>query len=1019
MTSLYDQTDDVSPQLDSPLLEEYMQYDPESTHKVKSANTSTTADDFDLNNFIHAHDDHSSYEGSDGVERPGCCPPILSFLLMLILSGGGMAASIMAIIQTLQQRGGQDYRTIIVCVMCAICLMNCVHLAWKGLRLRVLAPASRREIAHLKRVRARLNAEFLTLTEKTELMRADARRLNTVERQLMLLVEGQGVGMPEIIGLARENEEILEEMRENIRRTVSVDVLNVLTSNIGETEIIDDAKAQLLASEISARLAMSSVSIDVSKFQHLLAANPTLLGSVEVVRKLVRPGQSVQGVYDMYSLPVDQARGSVHAARARTAGRSVISLTPRSLRTPSRRSVDDRAKETATGPGAYGPFESKTSPLGDDDDPDRMIPRDRARIKQQLRQFWIMASPFFRETRQAKIMTLILLILLFANSGIKIFFSFLMRDFYTALVKKDAKTFYTILYKFMLSMIVLIPVQVLYKFVRVKFGISWRKWLTQRVLDMYFSNKVYYGLEQQSKSADDTAREYKDRKKDMDNPDQRIQEDVDSFTSYSLSFFLTIIDTILDLCSFSGILFTIMPKLFIAIFIFASVGTLCTVLVGKVLIKLNYESLQREADFRFSLVRIRENAESIAFYKGEGVENREIAGKFKRVISNMTARNWATSRLQVFTNIYNHFTNILPLVILANEYFDGLIEYGVIAQARSAFWHILDDFSLIINEFNGISNFLAGIDRLFFFMKAIQELDQGRNKNDSNVMKPYDDSDPFMPPSDNQIVLREYDPFITLSQHPSAFLEMRNVHLSTPDGKRTLVQHLNLSLMKGNNLLIAGVSGAGKSSLLRAIAGLWNTGSGEIARPRSEDIYFLPQLPYCPPGTLRDQLLYPSTELYDEFDSSRGGPLRGSPNDVANISDEELLNILSAVDLPDLAARAGDGNPMAGISAVQNWSNTLSLGEQQRLAFGRLIVNRPKFVVMDESTSALDVVAERKMYDMMRDYGFVYVSVGHRPTLLQFHEVKLLLKDCSGLASFIPRTDSSRQDEAILQSAVR
>ena len=279
-----------------------------------------------------------------------------------------------------------------------------------------------------------------------------------------------------------------------MRQNVSVDVLNVLTTNIGETEIIDEAKSQLLASEISARLAMRSVSIDAGKFQHLLAANPTLLGSVEVVRKLVHPGQPVQGVYEMYSLPVDQARGSVHAARAQTAGRSVISLTPRLLRTPSRRSVDDRAKETATGPGAYGPFGPKTPPSGDDDDSDRTIPRDRARIKQQLRQFWIMAAPFFRETREAKILTFVLLVLLFANSGVKIFFSFLTRDFYTALVAKDVKTFYTILSKFMLSMVVLIPVQILYKFVRVKFGISWRKWLTQRVLDMYFSNKVRFAV---------------------------------------------------------------------------------------------------------------------------------------------------------------------------------------------------------------------------------------------------------------------------------------------------------------------------------------------------------------------------------------------------------------------------------------------------------------------------------------------------------------------------------------------
>ena len=240
MTSLYDPTD-LSSKLASPLLEEYMQHDPESSdaHRVKSSNTSTTAEEFDFNNFIHAHDDHSSYDEGDGVERPGCCPPIVSFLLILLLSGGGVAASIMAIIYTLQQRGHADYRTILVCVMCAICLVNCVHLVWKGLRLRALTPgaldfisqifdilllvltnawtnrhaASRREITHLKRVRARLNAEFLTLTEKVELMRADARRLDTVERQLMLLVEGQNVGIPEIIDLVRENEEILEEMR--------------------------------------------------------------------------------------------------------------------------------------------------------------------------------------------------------------------------------------------------------------------------------------------------------------------------------------------------------------------------------------------------------------------------------------------------------------------------------------------------------------------------------------------------------------------------------------------------------------------------------------------------------------------------------------------------------------------------------------------------------------------------------------------------------------------------------------
>lgn len=466
-----------------------------------------------------------------------------------------------------------------------------------------------------------------------------------------------------------------------------------------------------------------------------------------------------------------------------------------------------------------------------------------------------------------------------------------------------------------------------------------------------------------------------------------------------------------------------MPELFIAIILFAGIGTLCTVAIGKVLIKLNYEELQRSADFRFSLVRVREHAESIAFYRGEAVEQGEVRRKFNRVIDNNNAQNWANLRLDSFTTLYNHLVNLLPLFILSHQYFVGMIEFGVIAQTRGAFGQVLNDFSLIIHQFNGIANFMAGIDRLFLFMKAIQELDSERPNGDTTVAIVKENVHPVEPaPSEGMILLKEQDELaspsrVTLSPQP--ILTMKNLQLVTPDHKRVLIENLNLSLIKGKNLLISGVSGAGKSSLLRAIAGLWQAGGGEIAR--SKDVYFLPQKPYCPPGTLRDQLLYPSLELRDGDYDHYYEPMH------ADLSDEELLSILNVVELPDLASRSGDGDPVRGLNSVSNWTNVLSLGEQQRLAFGRLLVNRPRLVVLDESTSALDVVAERKMYALLKerllseDTGepATYVSVGHRPTLLAYHDVKLLIRDGAGSASFIPQEEVGSDPDSILRSLPR
>ena len=662
-----------------------------------------------------------------------------------------------------------------------------------------------------------------------------------------------------------------------------------------------------------------------------------------------------------------------------------------------------------------------------------------ARIAQQLELFLQIAKPYFVESMTARYLLLGVIGLTMANSGISVAFSYVGKDFWNALSIKDTTQFYNVLWKYVVVLSIGAPIVTMYTYQREQLAIHWREWMTTRTFDLYRNNQVYYKLER--------------NRLNIDNPDQRITEDVNSFTSFSLSLLITLLTSIIDLASFSTILWNIYPQLFIAIILYAGTGTIITTLLGKKLIGLNFQQLRNEANLRYSLVRLRDNSESIAFYAGEDIEGYTIEQRLNNVVLNRRNMNAAQRNLEFFTNAYRYMVQILPVAVVAPQYFAGAIELGTISQSAGAFNHILSDLSIIINRFESLSSFSAGIERLSSFYEAMREVDQQKNGTSPllevsnrtslmiNIVKSSSSEHASVNNTEadhligNQeqtslkygdIDLQRWNQFENRNDMTNGdymqrlVLQIERLDLVTPDLKRLLIKDLNIHLRHGEHLLIVGDSGTGKSSLLRAIAGLWTSGNGMIGRPADDDVYFLPQRPYCTIGSLKDQLLYPSLEFHNPEEMMLNST--ASTKEIGNqivprshwlkqtLSDDDLLKILEKVEMLDVAIRAGDGDPIKGLSIVLDWSNILSLGEQQRLAFGRLLVNRPKLVIVDEATSALDIRSEARMYQILQDMartvvdnndiessssrwkvGMTYISVGHRPSLIVFHNKKLRL----------------------------
>ena len=437
---------------------------------------------------------------------------------------------------------------------------------------------------------------------------------------------------------------------------------------------------------------------------------------------------------------------------------------------------------------------------------------DWEKIGEQSKVFWQMAFPYFEESKAGRWLFAGMIGLTLCNSGVSVAFSYLGKDFWNALSSKNTVEFYNVLTKYVGALLVGAPIVTLYKFQRERLAVHWREWMTDRTLQLYESNRVYYALE---------------RGREIDNPDQRITEDVQSFTSFSLQLFLTIVTSIIDLVSFSLILYSIYPQLFIAIVAYALFGTVTTTFLGKDLVRLNYDQLTKEANFRYSLVRWRENAESIAFYAGEDLEGRAIGQRLKEVIANSRELIGTQRNLEFFTNGYRFMIQLLPVTVVAPRYFAGAIELGVISQSVGAFNHILNDLSIIVNQFESLSRFSAAIDRLSVFLEAVRDADQDRDAdipllklvNETSVAD-YNATKKMVKTmtssggesSYGQIDLQKLPPvvalengFVTASSEP--ILSIANLDLCTPDKKRLLIEDLSMKLQEGQDLLIVGNSG--------------------------------------------------------------------------------------------------------------------------------------------------------------------------------------------------------------------
>jgi putative ATP-binding cassette transporter len=480
------------------------------------------------------------------------------------------------------------------------------------------------------------------------------------------------------------------------------------------------------------------------------------------------------------------------------------------------------------------------------------------------------------------------------------------------------------------------PVVVFYAWLRSLLGIVWRQWLTEDILKQYFSNRNYYRIASSSL---------------VENPDERIANDVDGFVTGAVTLVLSLLDAIVTLFFFTQILWGLSVSLTAISILYATFGSLISIWLSVKLISLKYNQTRLEADYRFGLINVRNNVEPIAFYQGEQAEWKQLLKRFHAAIKNNMSLIGYQRQVSLFTTWFDYFVAIVPFAVILPVYLRGDLQIGAFTQANMAFGQVLAALSLFVSQIGTISTFAANVKRVTGLLDAVNSEDLADSDGHTAIVTTFADQ-----------------------------IALDSVSVRTPDYKRLLVEDLTLHVANGSGIIIKGPSGSGKSSILRAIAGLWRSGDGIITRPALTEVMFLSQSPYMSLGSLRDQLLY--------------------PNVTTNLSDKDLIAALEQANVGFLAARYPgglDGYPGEGQSdgqghpAIRPWSSELSPGEQQRLAFARFLLAKPKYVFLDEATSALGIADEELLYGTLKASGATYVSVGHRPSLDAYHQQSLTL----------------------------
>ena len=548
-----------------------------------------------------------------------------------------------------------------------------------------------------------------------------------------------------------------------------------------------------------------------------------------------------------------------------------------------------------------------------------------------LRQAWDLACPYWNseEKWSARGFLLAVVALSLVTVALNVRFNSWYNAFYNALQQYNWLEFWRQLAIFAIIAFLYIIVAVYSLYLRQILHIRWRRWLTDRYLHDWLGNQSYYRLQLNQLTPD--------------NPDQRISDDLDRFATITLGLSLGLLSSVVTLASFITILWSLSGALRIplggltievpgymvfAALIYAIAGTLLTRWIGYPLIQLNFDQQRYEADFRFSMVRLRENAENVAFYGGEAREFDTFEVRFSRIIANWWGIIKRRKKLTWFTTGYSQLAIIFPLVVAAPRYFSKTIQLGGLMQISSAFGQVQEALSFIISSYTEIAEYQAVVQRLWGFRERM-----------------------------NEIAAQRAAPQPIEIEHDGSGIEVDMLDLNLPNGEM-LRPNISLAANDGEALLITGASGLGKSTLMRAIAGLWPFGRGRIRVTDGRSL-FLPQRPYLPLGTLADALAYPRA----------AGELRR----------DSLVEALRAVGLPELTER---------LDEEANWAQRLSIGEQQRLAFARVLLARPEIVFLDEATSALDEAAEVSLYRLLREAPWrpTIVSVGHHGNLRRFHD---------------------------------